>query len=233
MGLYKHYGMENTKKIMCIYLSILFLISCTYNIKNKNYLITKQNELYFKHHTFSNISKQYDSFKEKDSVYFKNVYHEGKMISNKEIIDPESFDLLYNDENFRKRVNNEFYLRDKCDYYFKDKNYIYMYKDDSTNENNIPFFFIAGKSTDYKVLGGAYLQIKDIIYCKGEILNGVDVKTFKTAKIRLEHSEWSMTIGLDKKNIYLENRKINKSKLHLYIDRIYEINTDSIRRMYK
>jgi len=233
VGLYKHYRMENTKKIVGIYLVLLFFISCTYSIKNKNYLIKKKNELYFKHRTFSTQIKQEGSFKEEDTVFFKNVYYEGKMISNKEIIDPGSFDLLYNDSSMKNQVNNEFYLRGGNDYYFKDKNYIYMYRDDITKEDNFPFFFVAGKSNNYKVLGGAYLQIKDEIYCKGELLNEADVKTFKTAKMRLQHSEWFITIGFDKRKIYLENRKIDKSQLHLYVDRIYEINTDSLSRMYK
>ena len=116
----------------------------------------------------------------------------------------------------KKQVNNEFYLRGGNDYYFKDKNYIYMYRDDITKEDNFPFFFVAGKANNYKVLGGAYLQIKDKIYCKGELLNEADVKTFKTAKMRLQHSEWFITIGFDKRKIYLENRKIDKSQLLYY-----------------
>lgn len=118
--------MENTKKITSLCLLVLLLVFCTYSVKNKTYLTTKQNELYFKHRTFSTNTKQEGSFKEKDSVFFKNVYHEGKMIRLKEIIDPESFDLLYNDDNIKRQVNNEFYLRSGNDYYFKDKNYIYI-----------------------------------------------------------------------------------------------------------
>ena len=146
------------------------------------------------------------------------------------IIDIKSFDLLYNDDNVKKQVNNEFYLRDGNDYYFKDKNYIYMYKDDSTDENNFPFFFIAGKSNNYKVLGGAYLQIKNIIYCKGEVLKEADVKTFKTVKMQRRDSEWSITVGLDKRNIYLYNRKIEKSQLLSYVLPIYESKIDSLIR---
>jgi len=46
-------------------------------------------------------------------------------------------------------------------------------------------------------------------------------------------SEWPITIGLDKKNIYFYNRKIDKAQLLNYVLPIYKSEIDSLRRMYK
>lgn len=231
MGFYRNSFMENSKKMMYCFLFLPFFISCKQEIKNKEYITIKESILYFKHFTFSNIIKQEGSYKKDDSIFFSKVFFENKNISNNKIIDPETFDVLYNDINDRKKVSNDYYLRGD-DYYFKDKNYLYIYQDDISDKNKFPLFFVAGKVNEYSVIGGGYLRVGNKIYCKGNELVDVDINTFKIAMMRLKHSEWFQTIGFDKNSIYMECKKENKEKLDQYKKDIIGINLDSLQKRY-
>ena len=230
MGFYKNYIMENTKKIVCGFFFISFIISCGSSIRNKIYIKKKDKHVFFKHFTFNEQGNQDGSFKQSDSIFFSKVIFENQNILNENIIDTESFDALYNDINDREKVKNDYYLRGD-DYYFKDNKYVYIYVDDVTQFIK-PKFFIAGKINDYNILGGSYLKVGNKIYCKGVEIENVDIKTFKIAKMRLKYSEWFQTIGFDKNAFYIENRKEDKSKLNLYKNYISEIDVDSLQKAY-
>lgn len=223
--------MENKKKIICGVFFLPFLISCIQEIKNKNYIIFKEKKLYFKHHTFSENSKQENSYKKGDTIFFGAVIINDKIVENTKVIDPTTFDALYNYATERAKVKNEYYLRGE-DYYFRDKKYIYIYQDNILDSKTSPMFFIGGKVDDFAVLGGSYLRVGNKIYCKGIKLEDVDISTFKTATLRLKNSEWYQTIGFDKNAIYIENRKEYTSNLKLYKNRIIGINLDSLQNFY-
>ena len=70
-------------------------------------------------------------------------------------------------------------------------------------------FYIGGKSSDYEVLGGSYLRVGGKVFCKGALLGGVDLHTFKTYKLLMENSEW-YKIATDKNKLYIENLILDK-----------------------
>lgn len=150
--------MENKKKIIYVIFLLSFLISCIQEIKNKNYILFKEKKLYFKHHTFSEKSKQENSYKEGDTIFFGGVIVNDKIIENTKIIDATTFDVLYNDSTARAKVKNEYYLRGE-NYYFRDKKYIYIYQDNILDSKTSPIFYIGGKVDDFDVLGGSYLRV--------------------------------------------------------------------------
>lgn len=223
--------MENTKKIGFLFL-IFLILSCTHNIKNMKYLRQEKGELFFKHRTFAPFCSQKGCIKKGDSVFFENVLYDNKLIKNKKIIDEASFDLLSNYAIDRKKIKNEYYLKSGNDYYFKDKNYLYVYRDDFTIPNNTPIFFIAGNTNNYEVLGGGFLRVENKTYNKGNEIKDVDLKTFKTARMILKNSGWFITIGIDKNGFYLGDSIIDKSEFPKYKNEILGINTDSLQAAY-
>ena len=82
-------------------------------------------------------------------------------------IDIETFDLLFNEIEDRKKINNNYHLRYndgiQSKYYFKDKHHIYTCHSRVNSE-----LFIAGSSSDYAVLGGDYLRVENAIYYGGK-----------------------------------------------------------------
>lgn len=222
--------MENTTVNLALLCLIFMFFSCKEEVKNEKYIACQKKTIFFKHKTFQSKTKQEGSFIKADSIYFSKVFFQNKNIDLKNILDVESFDKIISPKN-AKEINNPFYYKDSTDfYYFKDRKYLYSYYDDITN--SYPSFSIIGNSNEYRLLGGAYLLANNKIYCKGKEIEA-DPKTFKTAKMRLKHSEWFITIGVDKNNIYQENQKKDKMFLIYNYDEISKINKDSLIKEWK
>ncbi|MGO3183421.1 MAG: DKNYY domain-containing protein [Aequorivita sp.] len=218
--------MENSKKIIW-FIYVLFLFSCqgqndNTQIKNKDLFTIKDgdNELTLKLPINS---------KELDCLFLSEITDEGVTKKVSEVIDFKTFDYLYNFKEDSTKINNEYYVVNPVDNYFKDKNYVYVFQ----NMNEIPNFFIAGKTSNYDVLGGAYLNVRNVIYWRGNIVNGADVKTFKTINVSRNKSEWRATIGMDKNNLYngnqimtLENAKNSYFLSKDLLKKYFEINSD-------
>ena len=193
-------------------LVLLLFLSCGFGdtASENKYLTVKNNQLYFRSKTLNNVSFQQGSFIEKDTIFINKILTEKGWYENVgNVIDPKTFKPLYDDKDVGKKVDNEYYLKEDAeDYYFIDKNYIYIYKDDLIARKID--FYIGGKSSDYEVLGGSYLRIGGRVFCKGTLLEGVDLRTFKTYKLLMENSEWYKTIATDKNKLYIENLILDK-----------------------
>ena len=193
-------------------LVLLLFLSCGFGdtASENKYLTVKNNQLYFRSKTLNNVSFQQGSFIEKDTIFINKILTEKGQYENVgNVIDPKTFKPLYDDKDVRKKVDNEYYLKEDAeDYYFIDKNYIYIYKDDLIARKID--FYIGGKSSDYEVLGGSYLRVGGRVFCKGTLLEGVDLRTFKTYKLLMENSEWYKTIATDKNKLYIENLILDK-----------------------
>jgi len=115
-------------------LVIFLLLSCGFGdtAGENKYLTVKNNQLYFRSKTLNNVSFQQGSFIEKDTIFINKILTEKGQYENVGyVIDPKTFKPLYDDKDVRKKVDNEYYLKEDAeDYYFIDKNYIYIYKDD-------------------------------------------------------------------------------------------------------
>ncbi|MGO3183393.1 MAG: DKNYY domain-containing protein [Aequorivita sp.] len=140
--------------------------------------------------------------KELDCLFLSEITDEGVTKKVSEVIDFKTFDYLYNFKEDKAKINNEYYIVNPVDNYFKDKNYVYVFQ----NMNETPQFFIAGKTSNYDVLGGAYLKVGNKVYWRGNIVNGADVKTFKTINVPRNKAEWDATIGIDKEHLFNGNQ---------------------------
>ena len=215
---------ENRK--IALSLLLLLLLSCGLGdtASENKYLTVKNNQLYFRSKTLNNVlSFQQGSFIEKDTIFINKILTEKGQYENVgNVIDPKTFKPLYDDKDVRKKVDNEYYLKEDAeDYYFIDKNYIYIYKDDLIARKID--FYIGGKSSDYEVLGGSYLRVGEKVFCKGTLLEGVDLRTFKTYKLPMKNSEWYKTIAADKNKLYIENLILDKDDYKKYEDKIIHV----------
>lgn len=157
-------------------------------------------------------------------VYFKKVIDENNdTLEISKVVDFESFVWVGKSEIDQKLIRNGYYLNGRMDAFYKDKVNFFFY-----NNSENPSFFIMGKTQDVQLLGGAYVQIKGEIYYKNLKLDNVDIKSFHTFDFEFNHpTEWMQTIGLDKKNIYIDNRAVELDEFNKKMG-----SYDSLRMVY-
>ena len=158
--------MKNKKII--IYLLSIFLVTACDNAVTKTlstFLVKNGNEWNIQ------IPNSWCAKKTTDTLDYSTIYNpKTKMYQPvSKTIDIETFDLLFNDIEDRKKINNDYWLRYnegmQSKYYFKDKHHIYIYTCHSQVNSEL---FIAGSSSDYAVLGGNYLRVENAIYYGGK-----------------------------------------------------------------
>lgn len=212
MGFNRDIFMEDSKKLIILFFTFFCLLfSCKEIVKKKEIQKTiKSPNLIVK--TNQGYKLRIESFKSGNDDFFetfkiKNIL--GDSLAVEKLIDVETFENLAYTELYKKNVKNKHFIANPIKTYFIDKNYIYIYDYIYGDDN----FFIAGKAKDLEVLGGAYIKINNGIYYYGRILEGVDIESFKTINVIRRDSEWSATLGIDKKNVYLANRIESKEIL--------------------
>lgn len=220
------------KKIIFYFLSIFLVTACD-NADTKTlstFLIKNGNEWNIQ------IPNSLCAKKTTDTLYYSTIYNpKTKMYQPvSKTIDIETFDLLFNDIEDRKKINNNYYLRYnegmQSEYYFKDKHYIYIYTCYSQVDSEL---FIAGSSSDYAVLGGVYFRVENAIYSGGRKIDGADVNTFRTRKETLRKSEWEETIGLDKNYIYINDKPIkSREEFNKIFDDRFLFTDPALREQY-
>lgn len=192
--------MENTRKIKY---NIVFIIICFFSCNSQSkYVIIRNNDLIVKDST-NGLVLRLPSYMSKEKYFYLKTLrnHNEKIIKISEFIDVTTFDYIYNYPEDKSKINNEYYIKNPVDNYFKDSKHLYIYQ----YLNGNPDFFIAGNNSDYKILGGAYIRIEDKIYWRGEEVEGVDINSFKTLNVLRNNSEWKATIGMDKYHLYNGN----------------------------
>ena len=200
MGWANNYFMENTKKLIVSLFVFISLFSCG-NKENKEVIISKIKSPDLIVKTDRGYVLQLRDFNSvKNDFYSVNKLRdlENKLVEIQNVIDFESFENLTNSDEYKNQIKNDYYLRSPIYNYFFDKNYVYIY----SYLNGKNDFYISGFKKDLKILGGAYIRVKDTIYCYGDVMKGVDVTTFKTIDVMRNKSEWDATFGLDNYNIY-------------------------------
>jgi hypothetical protein len=237
--------MENTKKVNYLFRTVVVLLILIQSCNNRSQI---KNPTFLGYDSSGKLRvKIYDLWcKDRDTVYFYEAYdikeHKNRNLSK--VIDSKTFDLLYNFPEDRKKVSNNEYLSDILDifggytpntfYYFKDRKYIYIYVCGFTEYPCYNRFYIAGRISDYDVLGGAYLRVGNKIYCEGKEVKDADINTFKTFIANRFGSDHDMTLGMDKNSIYVNDKAINSYKeFKDYFENYYVTsNTDSLRKIY-
>ncbi|WP_062054654.1 DKNYY domain-containing protein [Aquimarina longa] len=203
--------MSLLKKIILPIILVLTLSFCVdqkkSTIKNKNLLTIDANKnLVFKIPNYTKLSNTQDGYYIKeDSVFYTHINESSLDNSGKklaEVIDQKTFDVLYNTEESKAKIKNEYYITNPLNNYFRDKNHIYIYQ---YMHSSKPKLFKAGDITECKILGGAYIQVGDTIYWRGEKLHDIDIATFRTTNVIGAKSEWETTIGIDKNHLYSGN----------------------------
>ena len=205
--------MENKAKIAYCLLSFLFLFVLSSCVR------TKQGTGYFlivspKKATVLRIY-QASGFYKKGPFEVRFVKMKDSLYNIADIVDCKTFMNIYDGDDSIARGNNLYYNINPILNYFKDKRYIYCY-DNSRDSLYDNFLTVLGKSDDYKVLGGAYLQIGDKIYCKGKEVEGADATSFQTIEVLQKDSEWPVVMGKDDKNFYLYDKPITQNQSELF-----------------
>lgn len=224
MGFHYNFHMENTKKIAHFILLLLVLPYSCRGQRDKSSI--KNGDLIIKNSDGNIViklplhNKQVDkktAYIVGDAVFIQSVYTQNNVLKVRNVIDVATFDWLYNFEEDKEKIDNQYYITNPVDNYCKDSKNIYIYRYLSLEK---PVFFIAGSVSDYEVLGGAYLLTDKKLYWRGEEIKNVDLKTFKTLKVMRKNSEWEATIAIDKNNLYNGNRimTIEEAKNNYLID---------------
>lgn len=214
--------MENTKKIVLILITSFFcFVSCNSQDKeiqplNNNLFKDDKGNIIFRVHDYENTKGQKGMTVKNDTLNFTHVYDikTNQYKKNNDVIDWETFQNIFNNQENLKKVKEEQYVISfNC--YFEDKNNIYMY----------PFLgtkLLMIKGTDYEILGGAYLKINNEIYWRAEKIESVDVKTFKTLKLINAIDYYEASVGMDKNHLYVGNEimsyKIFKERYYKYTE---------------
>lgn len=212
--------MENSKKIV---LGLLFFygLGCIKQkciIKNPTILFRdKQGQLMFRVSYYKNGYL--------DTVYITKVKNDNSEADIEDIIDPETFDLLYKFKKDSLKINNLYEIVNPCNCYYRDKKHIYFFQ-----ETPHPVLINMASLIDYEVLGGAYLKVNNKIYWAAQEVKQADINTFHTGNIQGNNTEWEWTVGFDKNNIYsgaiVMTQKRFESGHYLWQDE------DSLRKKY-
>ncbi|WP_312342505.1 DKNYY domain-containing protein [Chryseobacterium binzhouense] len=189
--------MENSKKVIFYFVLLILIFSCKGQEKN-DFILKHNNNVFVKLPSLLGERREKNFFVKNDTVFFKTVKINDIETEIKNSIDIETFALIPINIREKKEINNPYYLSNPFYNYFKDRNYIYIYRDDLPT----PEFFQIGKANEYKILGGAYVKINKKIYWRGiEVLNA-DINSFKVINVQRNKSEWQASIGMDEKHIY-------------------------------
>jgi hypothetical protein len=200
--------MENTKKIIFFLLLLLSLISCNsqdrkgFDLPNNLYKDSVGNIIFRVPAIPLNEHKKKGIYFKNDSINFTHVYNQksNNYIKNNDIIDYETFKNIFSiSDNVSKIKTNitSFEERYVKDTYYEDKNNLYIYN--SFNE-----VFMKLEVKEYELLGGNYLKNSGDIYCNGEKIENVDIKTFKLIKV-FKPDEGMFDIGIDKNHLYFRS----------------------------
>ena len=210
MGFYKNDFMENSKKIVIYFVLSVIFFSCKGQEKKitDNDFISENNngDVFFKVPYFLGKKETKNFYTKNDTIFFKTVSINGAEKNIKKNIDLDTFTLIPSNEKEKKEINNTYYLNNPFYNYFKDKSYIYIYIGDNLPN---PIFFQIGNAKDYKILGGAYLQINNKVYWRGIEVLKADINSFKVINVQRNKSEWQASIGMDDNHIYLGDKIMN------------------------
>lgn len=207
--------MENKTKIaVCVFLFIfsMFNQSCNNSpIRNP--------ELCIKNEEGNWLISPYDS------IFIKVVTVDGKEIQVEEIIDIRTFDFLYKYKEDSVKFKNAFYSHNPSKIYFKDKNFLYFLVKDSLNN-----YLLDRKcgANDYEMVGGEYIKIFPNVYWQVKRIANADYHTFKSINVLQNKSEWAITVGLDKRNIFYGDQIMQKDMF----ESLFWEKKDSLRTFY-
>lgn len=223
--------MENKIKIVILISFVFFFTCCT---QQKNSELNNSEISFGLRQYFGKVLCENENFifevpciycLDEKPIRFINV----KTINNdtlylRNVIDTSSFRLLGLDSFEKEKIRNRFYLDGRMLCYYRDKNNLYAFLD---KEN--PEFLLLGLWKDVILLGGNYIRIKNRIYSKGLFIPHADLETFHTMDIPQFHnkSEWSVTVGLDKNHIYLDEKIMDKLCFNKII-----FSNDSLKNIY-
>lgn len=232
--------MENKSKIVLILSLVLLVISCkdkekqtiTDQLKidgvikdNLGRLYVENNQLIFE------CQCLYSNAKEKDDFYVvnDNVIKFKKIIDMKsdtipleKVIDQNTFHLLGLEDEEKEKIRNLFFLNGRLNCYYADKNFTYAFADKPN-----PEFKIIGDADKAIFIGGNYMKISEKIYSNGIEVKNVDYNSFKTFEVSTERIERKLTIGSDKKHLFLDEKIMTKKDF----DRLIAPN-DSLKEKY-
>ncbi|HEX8577654.1 MAG TPA: DKNYY domain-containing protein [Flavobacterium sp.] len=196
--------MENTKKIVFIIISFLFLLGCNSQKKEalslpNNLFKDEQGNIIFRV-PFRNYDKEQDQkgmIINNDTINFTHVYdiELKEYKKNNDVIDWKTFKNIFNNPENEGKANIDEQSVLNYDCYYEDKNNFYMFPTFGTS-------FLMIKNKKYDVLGGAYLKINNQIYYLGIKVESADIKTFKTTRLRNEVDYYRESIGMDKNHLY-------------------------------
>jgi len=207
--------MENTKKIGLFFILLFFLNSCSqdkyakigdhlYKDKNKNIYIKVKNV------TLLHPSKDIKSTK--DSIYLSEVYDIKTRVNKplKEILDEGTF----------KKVNEK-------TNYFKDKRYIYVYKNSPKPHQ---FYHFVNKNSIFFGRENDYLQVDEAVYYRGIELDKIDVKKASLFYVFNKSKTKKNEFYGDGKVLYIEDVVMDLDHLD-FLDLIKKVN-DSLKANY-
>jgi len=192
-------------KILFYATFLVIIFSCKRHDENYNntFLVKDgDGQILFKAPYYSKSANDKSFYTKNDTVFFKVVYTlNNSELPLKDVIDINTFVLIPNTEAEKKKINNIYYQNNLFYNYFKDKNYVYIYDDNSSK----PRFFQVGSSSNYNLLGGAYLKINNKIYWRGLEVVKADINSFKVMNVQKNKSEWEASIGIDQNYLYSGN----------------------------
>ena len=211
-------------------------LSCSMQEKSvaASLFIVRENGKYlFKHASFIPQEKWQNGYKKEDTVYLRNVLYKSAYTSLSKKIDPVTFEQLYNIDSNKVKVSNPFYLRYPYNaVYFTDDKNIYFYDENEQDPANPAKLILAGEKSNYKLLGGGYLSIAGKIFYNGKEVVGADLGSFKTFRMQLDNSEWALTVGYDKNNIYLDEKKMDQKTFERNKENFLDISYKDLQRIY-
>lgn len=228
--------MENKIKITFYFFFLLQIFSCIERNKSETQKVGNNNKLLkneFLQFT-GRIVKQKDSsffeirelkYEEPNKLIFSHVTttNNDRLLISK-TIDSSSFHLLGLFEEEANKINNPFYLNGRMLAYYRDKKNIYAFINKDT-----PQFILLGRWEKTELLGGNYLRVENRIFSNGFVIPDADSSSFHTLKTWPAHlkTEWSFTIGLDKKHLYSDEKIMDIKMFNRFFYK-----SDSLRQIY-
>lgn len=202
--------MESKKKIIIF---ILFLVvSCNekYNYYNEQKNVIKSNN--FKHLKYNLYIDDNNAINIRSVNTILEAGKKEKIIEKKEGFILQ--DSLFDSENkliaLSKILDLKSYLELEKDFFYKDKNHIYLNR--GSQNNDYPFFVTEFDSKFFSLIPKSnYFKYKNDIFYYGYIgyikLEDIDGTEFKVDSVKTNMSKY-IKLGHDKENIYHNSEKI-------------------------